>query len=148
MKAIYILVLVESIAIAGISSDLTGDFVYESGSERDDVAIYVTVKAEGDGKFSLALMAAHPDGHGAAPDGDGEGRVDHDGVLRFPFQDSFFNKGTGTFQRTKDGYVLSIHIADVQDARCLAYYGEHTLQRKPREKESPAHESMILHTRP
>lgn len=120
------------IVLAGVSTDLTGDFAYESGSERHDVAIHVTIKAEGGGKFSLALMAAHPDGHGAAPDGDGEGRVDREGVLHFPYEDSFSNKGTGKFQGTKDGYVLSIHITDVQDPRCLAYYGEHTLQRKPR----------------
>jgi len=120
------------IALAGVSADLTGDFAYESGPEPEDVAIYVTVKAEDDGMFSLALMAAHPDAHGAAPDGDGEGRVDHEGVLRFQYEDSFSNKGTGSFQRTKGGYELSIHLTDVHDPRCLAYYGEHTLQRKPR----------------
>ena len=79
-------------------------------------------------------MAAHPDAHGAAPDGDGEGRIDRDGVLRFTYEDSFFNKGTGTFRHTKKGYLLSIQVDHVEDSRCLVFYGEHTLQRGPQKK--------------
>ncbi len=81
-------------------------------------------------------MAAHPDAHGAAPDGDGEGRIDRDGVLRFTYEDSFFNKGTGTFRRTKKGYLLSIQIDHVEDSRCLVFYGEHTFQRESTEETS------------
>ena len=120
--------------LAGAGPDLAGSFVHESGSDRDAVAISVTVEAEADGKFSLSLMAAHPDAHGAAPDGGGEGRVDHDGVLRFTYEDSFSNKGTGTFRHTRKGYLLSIQIDQVEDSRCLVFYGEHTLQRGPRKK--------------
>lgn len=116
------------------TSRLTGHFAYVSGSERDDIAIYITIRSEADGKFSLGLMAAHPDAHGAAPDGGGEGRIEHDGIFRFSYEDSFFNKRHGTFRRAKDGYLLSIDIKDVQDSRCLAYYGKHTLQRNPRHK--------------
>ena len=122
--------------LAGAAPDLGGSFVHESGSDRDAVAISVTVEAEADGKFSLSLMAAHPDAHGAAPDGGGEGRVDHDGVLRFTYEDSFSNRGTGTFRRTKKAYLLSIQIDHVEDSRCLVFYGEHTLQRDPRKKPS------------
>jgi len=123
-----------SIVLAGAGSDLMGSFVHESGSDRDAVAISITVEAGADGKISLSLMAAHPDAHGAAPDGDGEGRIDRDGVLRFTYEDSFFNKGTGTFRHTKKGYLLSIHVDHVEDSRCLVFYGEHTLQRGPQEK--------------
>ena len=125
-----------SVVLAGAGSDLVGSFVHESGSDRNAVAISVTVESGADGKFSLSLMAAHPDAHGAAPDGGGEGRVDHDGVLRFTYEDSFFNKGTGTFRRTTRAYLLSIQIDHVEDSRCLVFYGEHTLQRDPRKKPS------------
>jgi len=121
-------------ALLGAGPDLAGSFFHESGSGRDAVAISVTVEAEAEGKFSLSLMAAHPDANGAAPDGNGEGRVDHDGVLHFTYEDSFANKGKGTFRRTGKGYLLSIQIDQVEDTRCLVFYGEHTLQRGPREK--------------
>ena len=123
-----------SVVLAGAGSDLMGSFVHESGSDRDAVAISVTVQAAADGKFSLSLMAAPPDAHGAAPDGNGEGRIDRDGILRFTYEDSFFNKGTGTFRRTKKGYLLSIQVDQVEDSRCLVFYGEHTLQRDPQTK--------------
>ena len=123
-----------SVVLAGAGSDLMGSFVHESGSDRDAVAISVTVEAGADGKFSLSLMAAHPDAHGAAPDGEGKGRIDPDGVLRFTYEDSFFNKGTGTFRRTNKGYLLSIQIDHVEDSRCLEFYGEHTFLRDPRKR--------------
>ena len=123
-----------SVVLAGAGSDLIGSFVHESGSDRDAVAISITVEAGADGKFSLSLMAAHPDAHGAAPDGNGQGRIDRYGVLRFTYEDSFFNKGTGTFRRTKKGYLLSIQVDQVEDSRCLVFYGEHTLQRSPQKK--------------
>jgi len=53
-----------------------------------------------------------------------------DGVLYFDYEDSFSNKGTGTFRPlAKGGYALSIHITDVRDSRCLTFYGDVTLQR-------------------
>jgi hypothetical protein len=126
-----------SIVVAGAGSDLTGSFVHRSGSDQDAVSISVTVEARADGKYLFSLMAAHPDAHGAAPDGDGEGRIGPNGVLRFAYEDSFSNKGTGTFRRTKKGYLLSIDIDHVADPRCLVFYGEHAFQRDPRKK-SPA----------
>lgn len=119
-------------ALADAGSDLTGSFVHKGGSDRDAVAISVTVEAKADGKFLFSLMAAHPDAHGAAPDGEGEGRVDRDGVLRFSYEDSFSNKGTGTFRQTKEGYLLSVQIAQVEEPRCLVFYGDHIFQRDTR----------------
>jgi hypothetical protein len=123
-----------SVVLAGAGSDLMGSFLHESGSDRDAVSISISVEAGADGKFSLSLMAAHPDAHGAAPDGSGEGRIDRDGVLRFTYEDSFFNKGTGTFRRTNKGYLLSIQIDHVEDSRCLEFYREHTFLRDPRKR--------------
>ena len=118
--------------IAEPKSHFIGDFACESGTERYSVGIYITIAPESGGKLSMTLMAAHPDGHGAAPDGGGDGRVDANGIFRFTYEDSFFNKGRGTFRRTKRGYLLSIHIDDVQDSRCMPFYGEHLFQRRAR----------------
>ncbi len=51
-----------------------------------------------------------------------------------PTRIAFSTKGTGTFRRTKKGYLLSIQIDHVEDSRCLVFYGEHTLQRGPQKK--------------
>jgi len=122
------------VVLAGAGSDLIGSFGHESGSDRDAVAISVRVEAGAGGKLSLSLVAGHPDAHGAAPDGEGEGQIDPEGVLRFTYEDSFFNKGTGTFRRAKTGYLHSIQIDHVEDSRCHAFYVEHTLQRGPQKK--------------
>jgi hypothetical protein len=122
------------VVLAGAGSDLMGSFVHESGSDRDAVAIFITIGAGADGKFSLSLTAAHPDAHGAAPDGNGEGRIDRDGVLRFTYEDNFSNKGNGTFRHTKKGYLLSVQVDHVEDNRCLVFYGEHTFLRDPRKR--------------
>ena len=53
-----------------------------------------------------------------------------------PTRIAFSIKGTGTFRRTKKGYLLSIQIDHVEDSRCLVFYGEHTLQRDPQKKPS------------
>jgi hypothetical protein len=123
-----------ALLLASSRPDLVGEFAGDTGSGRDSVILSVSVKAESDHKLSLSLMASHPDGHGAAPDGAGEGRLDASGILHFTYEDSFSNKGDGTFRRTKKGYLLSIHITDVQEPRCLPFYGEHTLQRHTDEK--------------
>jgi hypothetical protein len=72
-----------AVASEATMSRLTGHFAYVSGSEPDDIAIYITIRSEADGKFSLGLMAAQPDAHGAAPDGGGDGRIERDGIFRF-----------------------------------------------------------------
>ncbi len=122
------------IVLADAKPDLTGSYVHKSGSDREAISISVTVEAKADGKFMFSLMAAHPDAHGAAPDGEGEGSIDRDGVFHFTFEDSFSNKGTGTFRRTRKGYLLSIRIDQVKEPRCLEFYGEHVFQRDPRKK--------------
>jgi hypothetical protein len=78
--------------------------------------------------YFVSFLAYVPDAHGAAPDGGGVGRLGPDGVLRFSCEDSFSNRGAGSFRRTANGSALSIHIDDVHDPRCMMFYGEFTLQ--------------------
>lgn len=131
MKGFFATMLIlAGVLFALAEPDLIGVFSYDNGEDRESVAIQVEIRPAAEGKLSLELMAGHPDGHGAAPDGGGEGEVDREGVFRFSYEDSFSNKGTGTFRRTKKGYLLSIKIDDVQDSRCLVFYGEKTLQRR------------------
>jgi hypothetical protein len=128
--AASVFLLSSAVLVASSRSDLVGEFGSDTGSDRDSVVLSVSVTSQSNGKLSLSFMASHPDGHGAAPDGGGEGHVDSKGILHFNYEDSFSNKGDGTFRRTGKGYLLSIHISDVQEPRCLPFYGEHTLQRR------------------
>lgn len=52
-----------------------------------------------------------------------------DRVMRFPYEDSFFNRASGSFRSTPDGYALSIDIIEVADPRCLMFYSQSLLQR-------------------
>jgi hypothetical protein len=113
--------------------ELLGEYTYRSGNGRNDVIISVTIAREA-GELTFSFEAAHPDAHGAAPEGGGTGTLDPDGTLRFGYEDSFSNKGTGTFKRTSRGYALSIHIDEVNDPRCMPFYGDFTLQRIHKKK--------------
>ena len=110
------------------SDTLIGSYEFNGGIAPSDVCISVTVSRNG-GKYALDFLAAHPDAHGASPDGSGVGHIGSDGVLRFAYEDSFSNQGSGTFRRSPLGYVLSIHIDHVHDSRCMIFYGDFTLQR-------------------
>ena len=55
-------------AVAG--DDLLGEYAYRSGSGRNDVVISVTITREA-GELMFSFQAAHPDAHGAAPEGGG-----------------------------------------------------------------------------
>ena len=107
---------------------LIGSYEFNGGLAPSDVCISVTVSRNGDDHV-LDFLATHPDAHGAAPDGSGVGHIGSDGVLRFAYEDSFSNRGSGTFRRSPLGYALSIHIDHVHDSRCMMFYGDFTLQR-------------------
>ena len=80
-------------------------------------------------KVTLSFSAAHVDGSGAAPDGDGEGKVNTKGELEFKWTDTFDNAGTGNFHHEGKTYRLTLNTTKVTDARAMAFYGERFLQR-------------------
>lgn len=105
---------------------LIGSYEFTSGNERNDISIALSVTQEA-AVFAIHFQAAHPDAHGAAPDGIGMGRVGTDGVLRFTYTDSFDNRGSGIFRRTAEGYALSITIDSINEPRCMVFYGDFLL---------------------
>ena len=113
---------------APAGSSLVGNYTFSSGSAPQDVQLAVSISASGD-IHSFDFQAWHPDAHGAAPDGSGTGRVDASGIFHFSYEDSFYNRGFGSFRRSQTGYQLSIDIDNVSDSRCMMFYGDFTLQR-------------------
>jgi hypothetical protein len=102
---------------------LIGEYRHHFQSDSP-YAVYIefSVRREGD-SIVIGFEGAHPRAAGAAPEGGGTGHIDSTGVLHFEYEDSFSNKGTGTFQRTKAGYKLLIKIDELAEPRCAMYYG-------------------------
>lgn len=71
---------------------------------------------------SVFFSAVYNDGHGAAPEADGAGKVTPKGTVEFKFEDNFKNAGTGTIMRAGNDIVVSIKTRRVADPRCLAFY--------------------------
>jgi hypothetical protein len=91
---------------------LDGQAVFEMSIEQSGNAIKVS------------FDAAYNDAHGAAPDGEGQGRIAGENTLQFNWEDSFENSGTGTIKRTGDSITVSMNTMRVADSRCLVFYGE------------------------
>ena len=73
---------------------------------------------------SVFFSAVYHDGHGAAPEADGKGKVTAKGVVEFNWKDSLHNAGTGTISRAGNDVIVSLKPAQVADSRCLPFYGE------------------------
>lgn len=113
---------------------LVGAYEVVSGRGSEAVAMLVTITQSGE-EPEITFQAAHVDGHGAAPDGSGTGRVGNDGVFRFSFSDSFNNEGAGTFRRAGGRFALSMKLQEVAEPRCLPFYRDFILHRVEPPKE-------------
>ena len=78
---------------------------------------------------AVSFSASRQDGSGAAPDGDGKGRLNSRGELEFKFSDSFENTGTATLRRKGNVFRLSMKMTKVVEPRAVVFYGDHLLKR-------------------
>lgn len=116
-------------ATSSLSGGLVGTYFYESHNGGSyEVIIEVSISREGK-RYVLGFQGAHPEAKGAAPEGGGTGKIGADGVLRFPYEDSFSNRGTGSFRRTRHGYRLIIDITHLREPRCDMFYGDWPMRR-------------------
>ena len=100
---------------------------YELADAKAGRTFSLEVKQTGS-RADVSFSAAMADGSGAAPDGEGKGRVE-DGVLSFAFKDSFNNEGTCTLESRKDGYHLSMTVTKVVEPGPFHFYGNVLLKR-------------------
>ena len=107
------LVAGEAPTFAGEYADrkfLNGQAVFQMSLERSGNTV------------SVWFSAGKNDGSGAAPEGQGKGKVSGKGVLEFKFEDSFNNAGTGTITRSGDDVTVSLKTTRVAEPRCLEFY--------------------------
>jgi hypothetical protein len=100
---------------------LNGQAVFQLSIEQSGAALQVS------------FDAAYVDGHGAAPDGQGEAKITGNNTLEFKWKDSFKNAGTGRIARAGEDIIVSMKITRIVDSRCLVFYG-HKMRLKPMKK--------------
>jgi hypothetical protein len=73
---------------------------------------------------SVWFSAGYNDGHGAAPEADGTGKVTDKGAVEFKFKDSSKNAGTGRIVPAGEGIMVSLKTTRVSDSSCIDFYGQ------------------------
>ncbi len=102
-----------------VKTDYSGHYELADAKARRTFSLDVRqTKARAVVAFAASMM----DGSGAAPDGEGKGRIE-DGVLSFSFTDSFKNQGTCTLASAKGGYSLSMTVIKVANPSPFHFYG-------------------------
>ena len=105
------------------SDSLLGSFsTSDSYNKHNNISLHISVQRE-DGSYRLNFQGMGRALHGHAPEGGGRGKI-VGRILRFQFEDSFFNRGTGTFRKLGDHYLLRIDISVVAEPSILSAYGD------------------------
>lgn len=107
------------VARGGDASNWAGEFTdksFLSGMAVFQMSINRTGNA-----WHVAFDAVYKDGHGAAPEAEGPGKVSGN-TLQFSFKDTFGNSGTGTITPAGDDIIVALKPAHVAEARCLVFY--------------------------
>jgi hypothetical protein len=116
-----ILGLATSNSLAG-EPNWTGE--YADKNFLDGQAVFDMSITQSGNTLQIAFDAAYADAHGAAPDGEGQGRITGKNTVEFKWEDSFKNSGTGTITRAGKDIVVSMNTTRVVDSRCLVFYGK------------------------
>jgi hypothetical protein len=125
MKRKSAVLLVPFLAIASIAFSEEPSWIGQYANDNflnGQAAFQLTIEQSGDA-IEVSFDAAYKDGHGAAPDGSGEAKVAGNNTLKFKWEDSFNNSGTGRITRAGRAIVVSMKTTRVVEPRCLPFYG-------------------------
>ena len=128
MKTWSLPVLATSVLVFCLSTAYAAEPAGWVGEYRDQKflngrAVFQLSIEQSGGGIQVSFDAAHNDGHGAAPEGQGPAKVSGN-TLQFKFEDSFGNTGTGTITRAGNDIIVSMNPTQVKEPRCLAFYGK------------------------
>ena len=125
MKDRYLIFVISALASISLAAD-TPNFAGEYADKKflNGQAVFQMSLEQGGNAISVWFSAGYNDGHGAAPEATGTGKITGKGGVDFKFEDSFANAGTGTITRSGNDIIVSIKPIRVTDSRCLAFYGQ------------------------
>lgn len=112
-----------AVAVSPLQADSPSNFggSYELAGQRSDRQFSLEVRQSGS-RVKIDFTAAMADGTGAAPDAEGDGKIEN-GVLSFRFKDSFDNEGRCRLQPNHGVYQLDMVVTKVVEPSPLHFYG-------------------------
>src|SRR5229473_1972965 len=119
-RSLILLVALALVSIAAGASNFAGE--YADKSFLGGQAVF-QMSLEQSGNFvKVWFSTGYNDGHGAAPEAGGIGKVNSNGTVEFKFDDTSKNVGMGTITRAGNDIILSLKTTRVADSRCLEFY--------------------------
>ena len=108
--------------LAAEAPNFTGE--YADKKFLNGQAVFQMSLEQGGNTVMVWFSAGYNDGHGAAPEANGTGKVTGKGTVEFKFDDSYSNAGAGTIARAGNDIVVSIKMTKARDSGPLAFYRE------------------------
>jgi hypothetical protein len=122
--ALFIWIVLGATAFSVQSADLSWAGEYADKNFLKGQAVFELSVSQSRNAIKIAFDAAYSDGHGAAPDGEGQANITGKNTLQFNWKDSFENSGIGTIKREGKDVIVSMKTTHVIDSRSLMFYGE------------------------
>jgi hypothetical protein len=122
--ALLIPIFLSGAALNSLSAEPNWAGEYADKNFLNGQAVFELSIQQSGNAVKVSFDAAYADAHGAAPDGEGQGKISDKTKLAFNWEDSFHNSGTGTIKRAGDGIVVSMKTTHVEEPRCLPFYGQ------------------------
>ncbi len=122
MKDLRLLFLIAAslFSIAASAANFAGE--YSDKKFLNGQGVFELSLEQSGNNVSIFFSAGFNDGHGAAPEADGKGKVTARGTLEFTWEDGNKNAGSGTISRAGQDVIVSIKTTRVADPRCLVFY--------------------------
>jgi len=132
IKALFKLIpFAACVSLFSCAAPTTGNAGYGGNYSNADSGSQLTLEVTQNGNAAnVDFSAADASGRGTAPDGQGKGQIASDGSLKFTFEDSFGNKGSGRLNQNGNKYLLKMDVTSTSDPRALSHYGERILKKK------------------
>ena len=111
-------------AFTGLSAEPNWAGEYADKNFLNGQAVFELSIQQSGNAVQVSFDAAYADAHGAAPDGEGQGKISGKNKVAFNWEDSFHNSGTGTITRAGDDIIVSMKTTHVEEPRCLVFYGQ------------------------
>jgi hypothetical protein len=124
IKRIIFVVLAGMLPTLAHASDVrvnyTGHYeVVDKHPER----IFTLYLNQSGSRVHVTFSAADLNDAGARPTGEGDGRVNDRGILKFKFKDNFANEGVATLEPAKNYYRFEMRITKLINPGPLHFYG-------------------------